>query len=78
MLRNVLRYNFMPSSLADTVAEVLKQAGLPADGFSAYPKDRVVWSVPDPDAQRAAHDVLFQKGLVWEPVWIDLAAYRSR
>lgn len=75
MLRNVLLHNFMTASLSLKVREVLDQAGLATDGFVDYPKDHVVWSVPDTQLQRAAHKALFDQGMVWEPVWLDLAAY---
>ncbi|MGX5722959.1 hypothetical protein [Shinella zoogloeoides] len=76
MLRNVLRQNFMTTSLAEAVRDALKKAGLPTDGFAPFPGDRVVWTLPDPESQRAAHGVLHRKGLVWENDWFDLAGYR--
>lgn len=76
MLRNVLRQNFMTASLAEAVKDVLKEAGLPIDGFASSPGDRVVWTLPGPEAQRVAHGALHPKGLVWENDWFDLAGYR--
>lgn len=75
MLRNVLRDNFMPASLAGTVLDVLKAVGRPVDEVVAYGPDRVVWTLPDPESQRLAHDLLSRHGLIWERSWLDLAGY---
>lgn len=76
MLRNVLRQNFMTASLATAIKDGLKGAGLPTDGFAPCAQDRLVWTLPDPESQRAAHAALHSKGLVWENDWLDLAGYR--
>lgn len=72
MLRNVLRHNFMTAALAEEVRDILREAGLPEDGFVRYPPDRVVWTIEDTDTQRAAHSALHERGLVWEDDWLDL------
>lgn len=75
MLRNVLRQNFMTTALAEAIKDTLCRSGLPVNGFAPFPQDRVIWTLPDSEMQRLAHDALHPERLVWENDWIDLAGY---
>lgn len=77
MLRNVLRYNFMPPELAEEIESGLKKSGLPVEGFESQPTGHVVWTVPDLELQKAAHKALLALGLVWELDWMDLESYEA-
>lgn len=76
MLRNILRQNFMTASLAEAIKDGLQQSGLAIDGFVSCSQNRVVWTLPDPQSQRAIYAALHEMGLVWENDWLDLMAHR--
>lgn len=75
MLRNVLAQNFLTESLAKVVQERLSKAGRQCGEFASLASDRFLWTVPEIEEQKLAHAALHRLGLVWEPVWLDLASF---